>query len=146
MDMKTSNTSTQHTLRVQQHNVPLDWNKHYKKSSKQMTSINGTIAEEGLLLNNQTGKVLNGFWQVWILLETVGNCLQYFLVDMISTVTKSLLCSTVGGNGAWGGETNSWCRRAGWLRDGSEDSVEDDVGSCPFGLGLLWCLFFYPDE
>lgn len=72
-----------------------------------MTSINGTIAEEGLLLNNQTGKVLNGFWQVRILLETVGNCLQYFLVDMISTVTKSLLCSTVGGNGAWGGETNS---------------------------------------
>lgn len=107
-----------------------------------MAPINDAIAEEGLLLNNRIGKVLNGFRQVRILLETVGNCSQYFLVDMISTVTKSLLCSTVGGNGAWGGETNSGCRRAGWRRDGSEDSVEEDVRSCPFGLGLLWCVFF----
>lgn len=81
-------------------------------TTKQMTPINGAITEEGLLLNNQIGKVLNGFhlcgsrwefsWKQW---ETVCN---------IFLLIRFLLSAALGGNGAQGGETNTWCRRTGW--------------------------------
>lgn len=79
-------------------------------TTKQMTPINGAITKEGLLQqsNRQSVKWISFVrQQVRILLETVGNSLQYFLVDKISAVAKSPSSAALRGNGAQGGETNS---------------------------------------
>lgn len=111
--------------------VPLDWNRHYKNSPKQMTPIKPTIgvgraASQAI---KQAECFMDEFsssrWgQVTILLETVKNRKNVILLRSL-TLLQNPVISWCLGEWSLGVETNSWSRRGWWGEDGSDGCVEE---------------------